>query len=225
MKKAFDPDETKMEMNESHVILVSNSSYYLAFYSLGLVLKPWNNSIGLACFSLSFGDLCPLTTYRLPPASNPARLFLNWELREFRRATGARLQGKNCPPVSRRATGARLSKTSHPPVVFRKITVSPAAACFPPAPACRSFGLVLLGRILLFLLFRLGFWDCYKYSQALILRGRLVYCYWKLLECFSIQLVSSWWRLLFGFPSFLSIQDLLVLGSIQEEEKPTSLFS
>ena len=27
MKKAFDPDETKMEMNESHVILVSNSSY------------------------------------------------------------------------------------------------------------------------------------------------------------------------------------------------------
>ena len=27
MKKAFDPDETKMEMNESHMILVSNSSY------------------------------------------------------------------------------------------------------------------------------------------------------------------------------------------------------
>ena len=27
MKKAFDPDETKMEMDESHVTLVSNSSY------------------------------------------------------------------------------------------------------------------------------------------------------------------------------------------------------
>ena len=27
MKRALDPDETKMEMNESHVILVSNSSY------------------------------------------------------------------------------------------------------------------------------------------------------------------------------------------------------
>ena len=27
MKKAFDPDETKMVMDESHVILVSNSSY------------------------------------------------------------------------------------------------------------------------------------------------------------------------------------------------------
>ena len=27
IKKALDPDETKMEMDESHVILVSNSSY------------------------------------------------------------------------------------------------------------------------------------------------------------------------------------------------------
>ena len=27
MKKALDPDETKMEMDESHVLLVSNSSY------------------------------------------------------------------------------------------------------------------------------------------------------------------------------------------------------